>query len=76
MSILSDKIKVIAVNYLGPAAEKFLQRQTSAHMGGIAYSDITSANLSELVKWIRISSSLLIGADKGKEFADKVSSLQ
>ena len=70
MSILSDKVAALSVNYFGPAARKFLERQTTAHIHGIAFDD-----LAELAKWINVSGSLIIDKVKAKELSDKVVSM-
>ena len=72
MSMLSDKVAALAVNYFGPAARKFLERQTAAHMHGIAFDDLQKKDLAELAKWINVSGSLIIDKPKAKELSDKV----
>ena len=75
MSELSDRILTISLVYLGPAAKMFLERQTLAHMDKLKFEDITPSHLPELVKWINISGGLLIGAEKAKEFGEKIRSI-
>ncbi len=75
MSILSDKVAALSVNYFGPAARKFLERQTTAHMNGIAFDDLQKNDLAELAKWINVSGSLIIDKVKAKELSDKVVSM-
>ncbi len=75
MSKLSESVNSLAVNYLGPAASKFLNRQTTAHMEGLAFENLEKQHLPDLAKWVRISAGLLIGDQKGKELADKIEAL-
>jgi len=44
--------------YLGPAAERFIDRQVKNHLNKEP-EDITSADLDQLIDWIRISVSFL-----------------
>jgi hypothetical protein len=75
MSQLSEQILAISVNYLGPAAKKFLERQTASHMNGLAFDDINMGHLPQLSWWIHASSKLVIDSVRAKEFADKVADL-
>jgi len=72
---LSDQVLQISVNYLGPAAKKFLERQTISHMDGLKFEDIAPKHIPQLSWWVHASSKLVIDAGKAKEFADKISSL-
>jgi hypothetical protein len=75
MSALSDKVFSLSVGYLGPAAKIFLERQTKGHMGGLAFDALEKKHLPELSRWIMISASLVIEADKAKELSGKVACL-
>ena len=75
MKSLNEQVTAVALNYLGPAARVFLERQTKTHMNGLAFSDLEKKHLPELQKWILISSSLLIDKAKAKEFSERVGSL-
>lgn len=75
MSQLSEQVLAISVNYLGPAAKKFLERQTASHMDGLAFDDIKPEHLPQLSWWIHASSKLVIDSIRAKEFADKVVAL-
>jgi hypothetical protein len=75
MTTLSEQVLQLSVNYLGPAAKKFLDRQTTSHMDGLAFDDIKPEHLPQLSWWIHASSKLVIDAGKAKEFADKVAAL-
>jgi hypothetical protein len=75
MTNIAESVTSTAVNYLGPAASKFLQRQTSFHMNGLNFENIEKQHLAELAKWVNVSASLLIGNQKGQELANKIASL-
>lgn len=75
MSELTDSITALSVNYLGPAAGKFLQRQTASHMNGLEYGNIEKKDLPELARWVEISGGLLIDKAKAKELANKIAVL-
>ncbi|MDD5191300.1 MAG: hypothetical protein PHE50_09705 [Dehalococcoidales bacterium] len=72
MSDLSNKITSLAIDYLGPATGRFLQRQSSSHMNGLVFETIERQHLPEFARWVHISAGLLIGNQKGKELADKI----
>lgn len=69
MSALSDKVLGIAVGYLGPAAQMFLERQTSAHINGLAFTDLQAEHLAQLAEWTEISAGLIIDKTKAAELA-------
>ncbi len=75
MSKISNEVTSLAVNFLGPATGKFMQRQTSAHMNGLDFEAIEKQHLPELAKWVNISAGLLIGKEKAKTLADKIAAL-
>ena len=75
MSVLSDQVLSISLQYLGPAARKFLERQTVSHMQGLKFEDLAPAHLPQLAWWIHASAKLVIDYEKAREFADKVASL-
>lgn len=75
MSALSDRVLQVSVNYLGPAARKFLERQASSHMDGLKFDDITPEHLPKLSWWIHASSKLVIDSVRAKEFSDKIAAL-
>ena len=72
MSVLSDKILAESTTYFGPAAKKFLERQTTTHMGGISFDDIQRSQLSDLAGWITTSGRLIIEEALAKELAGKI----
>ena len=69
MSALSDKVLQIAVTYLGPAAQMFLDRQTSSHLNGLAFADLQLSHLQELASWCEISAGLITDKAKAAEMA-------
>ena len=75
MTELARQVTAIAVNYLGPAASVFLQRQTKTHLDGLAFADLERKHLSNLQYWVRISAGLLIDKEKAKEFSEQIGRL-
>ena len=73
MALYDDVVK-IAKEYVGPAGQKFVDRQISGHLG-VSPSEINSENMAELAKWCLSSGKMLIGDDKAKEFSEKVKAL-
>jgi ribosomal protein S13 len=55
---LKDQIISISQDYLGPASERFIDRQASMHLNK-NIEDLTQADLVKLVDWIRLSFALL-----------------
>lgn len=75
MSELSDKVLNVTKEYLGPAAEIFLNRQTKKHMQGLDFRNLEREHLLEFTKWVGLSAGLLIGKEKAKELCKKISQL-
>jgi hypothetical protein len=75
MTKLAERDTAIAVNYLGPAANVFLQRQTRAHMDGLAFADLERKHLASLQYWVFTSASLLIDKAKAREFSEEIGKL-
>ncbi len=75
MTELSDKVLKLTLAYIGPASQKFLERQTVSHMGGLAFTTLEKKHLPELSKWVNTSAGLLINPAKAKELADKIAAL-
>ena len=71
MSVLTDKIVAESTNYLGPAAKKFLERQTTTHMGGLNFDDLQRSHLSELASWVATSGRLVIDEALAKELVSQ-----
>lgn len=76
MTDTAEKVLAISIEYLGPAAQKFLDRQTKGHMEELAFELIEPFHLEKLSFWIGVSSKLLIGKDKSAEFAKKVAEIK
>jgi hypothetical protein len=75
MTDLSDKVHDLTIQYLGPAADMFLERQTDSHMNGLQFSDLRPEHLPVLAKWINVSAGLVIEQNKATELAEKVKRL-
>ncbi len=72
---LYDNLLEVARPYLGPAAEKFVQRQITTHLC-VSPKQLTGQNLEELSKWCLISGKLVMAEAKAQEFSQKVKSLK
>jgi len=72
MSQLSEKVLATSVQYLGPAARMFLERQTKYHLDGLAFDDLQPAHLPVLAKWVNISAGLIIDKTKAQELSEKI----
>ena len=57
-SSVYDEVVQVTHVYLGPAADRFIARQVENHLGK-APSQLTRADLVELIDWIRAVVSLL-----------------
>lgn len=75
MTDLSDKVLKLTATYIGPASQKFLERQTVSHMDGLAFNMLEKKHLPDLAKWVNTSAGLLINPAKAKELADKISAI-
>jgi len=75
MSETAKKVLEIAVEYLGPAAAKFLNRQTESHMDNLPFRLIDSANIEKLSFWIGVSGKLVLDKDRAEEFKNRVKAL-
>jgi len=72
MSLISEKVLKEVTFYLGPAAERFLERQTKSHMNGLAFNDLERKHLKDLAYWLNVSGGLVIGKEKAAEMAAKI----
>lgn len=75
MSDLSEKALAASVEYLGPAAKVFLERQTKWHMDGLAFDALERQHIPDLAKWVGISAVLVIDPAKAKELAAKIGAM-
>lgn len=55
---LMDQILEISQDYLGPAAERFIDRQVAAHLHKKP-DRVTKEDLVKLIDWLKLSFSLL-----------------
>lgn len=75
MTDISDKVLKLTISYIGPASQKFLERQTVSHMNDLAFNTVEKKHIPELAKWVQVSGGLLIAPAKAKELADKIRTL-
>ncbi len=62
----------ISEEYLGPAAERFIRRQISTHLG-IKPEKLNIKDLPQLVKWVSLAFALLTNnADELDEFTQNL----
>jgi hypothetical protein len=64
----------IARQYLGPSAERFINRQIEQHLGNKP-ENIGKQDLPELARWIKVSAALLTDQKIAADFAAKVSAI-
>jgi hypothetical protein len=55
---LKDQLLEVNEDYLGPAAERFIDRQIMTHLGKPP-GQITSKDITTLIDWLKLSFSLL-----------------
>ena len=55
---LYDTIVEVLTHYLGPAAQRFVDRQIKFHLHK-SPSEVTQADITQLTEWIRVSLSLI-----------------
>lgn len=75
MSQLSEQVLDVAVQYLGPAAERFLERQTKAHMNGLPFADLKRSDIPALTSWVKTSAALIVDKRKADELAERIARL-
>ena len=76
MTDTAQKVLKIAEEYMGPNAEKFLERQTQGHMDSQPFELIEPFHLEKLAFWVNVSAKLMIGKDKAAEFARRINELK
>jgi hypothetical protein len=69
-----EKVVSVSKVYLGPATEAFITRQCKSHLKKEP-SELASADLAILSKWLEIGAGLLMDQKKATEFAAKVKAL-
>ncbi len=75
MSILSDRVLKVTIDYIGPSSQAFLERQTKHHLNGLEFVNLEKSHLPELSRWVGISAGLLIDKKRAQELADKISKM-
>jgi|GEM_PF-986289 len=70
---LKDQILEISQDYLGPAAERFIDRQISTHLKK-SPDKITRSDLKVLIDWLKLSFTLL--TDDGRIVSEYAKRLQ
>jgi len=74
-SDLYDKVIRVTHVYLGPTADRFIARQVEHHLHK-APEELTRADLSRLIDWIRIAMSLLTeDSEVIEEYAEQLHKL-
>jgi hypothetical protein len=53
-----DQVLVITAEYLGPAAERFLYRQVTNHLG-ITPTELKKQDVQKLLTWIQLAMTIL-----------------
>ena len=61
----------VARSYLGPSAERFINRQIEQHLL-LKPEDLAKNNLSDLAKWVKISSALITDQKTAEDFEKKI----
>jgi hypothetical protein len=75
MTEISEKVLKLTTTYIGPAALRFLERQTTSHMNGLQFNNIEKQHLPELSKWVNTSAGLVVDKAKAQELANKILAL-
>ena len=68
---LYQRVAEIGKPYLGPATEQFIARQCKSHLK-IEATNLMSAQLGELAKWVENSAGLIMDKGKAAELAKKI----
>jgi hypothetical protein len=72
---VQDQVIDVSRDYLGPAAERFVNRQISVHLKKKP-EKLTKSDVPKLVDWIRLAFSLLTNdRDLVDEYIDKLMSI-
>ena len=72
ITALSEAVLAESIKYLGPAAKRFLERQTKFHLDGLEFDSLSPQHIPELAKWVDISAQLLIEKGKAAELSEKI----
>ena len=72
---LYEEVLNLAMTYIGPAAERFVNRQIMGHLN-IEKTQLAPQHLEELAKWCYISGKLIMPEAQAQEFGEKVRALR
>jgi hypothetical protein len=65
-------VTLIAEDYLGPSAPRFIERLSTNHLGKPS-KELTSGDIAELMKWARLAAAMLTDdKDLIKEFMSRL----
>jgi hypothetical protein len=73
---LHNSVIGVAKLYLGPAAERFVNRQITGHLNKAVSSELAAGDLEELAKWCYLSGRLVMPEERAKEFGEAVRKLK
>ena len=76
MARLYDDILAIARNYMGPAAEEYIQRRIRIVQGGRDPESIASDKLDRLAAGIEMTAKMYMSEARAERFRDEVLSLK
>lgn len=72
MASLKDQLVLVSQDYLGPAAERFIERQISTHLRKKP-ENILQNDVRKLIDWLKLSFALLTDdTDLVNEYADRL----
>ncbi|HEX5456443.1 MAG TPA: hypothetical protein VFW77_03700 [Candidatus Saccharimonadales bacterium] len=72
---LHERVIEITADYLGPASQRFVDRQIASHLGK-APKDLNRSDMSKLITWMEAAVSLLTKDKKLiKEYINKLNNL-
>jgi hypothetical protein len=74
MALYDEAVK-LALNYIGPMGQRFIDRQLEFHLK-VGPAALTADHLPELAKWCVNSGQLLVGDKQAAEFGDKIKVLK
>jgi hypothetical protein len=73
---LYDDVLAVSREYLGPAAQRFLDRQISDRLDLVKKEDLALRHLDELAKWCQSSGALYLADGKAAEYAARLTALK
>jgi hypothetical protein len=72
---LYDEVLEVAKDYMGPTAERFVNRQLNGHLD-IEPHQLSGHHLEELANWCYTSGKLIMRDERAREFSKKVQALK